>query len=286
MVKGILSVISICFLFFLSCSNIYVEAVVNIKLEMVLIDAAGRQFTMGSNNGETNETPVHTVVFTNSFLISRTEVIQSDYLALLRINPSKYQGDTLPADSLPVDKVSWFDAALFCNALSKQQGYDTVYKFTAITGTPGDNCALKDLTIHMNRNGYRLPTEAEWEYACRAGTTTDFYWGDSDDLDTVSMYCWYTKNSNNKTHPVGTKLPNAWGLYDMSGNLFEWCNDWYGPYADSVYVDPDGPLNGSSKITRGGNWLTQSGFCRASYRGRTAPDFRCSAIGFRVARRL
>lgn len=270
----------LCFTVFCS-NNISLDDFTNTHLEMVEIIAAGRQFEMGSENGENNELPVHTVVFMRDFLLGKTEVTQRDYEALLGINPSKYKGA-----NLPVEKVSWFDAVLFCNALSKNEGFDTVYEYMSIIGIPGDNCKLENLKVKMCVKGYRLPTEAEWEYAYRAGSKTDYYWGSSEAIDTVSMYCWYSRNSEGETHPAGLKLPNANGLYDMGGNLYEWCNDWFGLYSDSVYIDPVGNLFGTSKIIRGGNWLTPTRSCRASYRGYTNPAFRCSAIGFRVARLL
>ena len=269
------------FLTLLLACAVNVTDLVDIRQEMVEMLAAGKEFQMGSDEGDPDEKPVHTVKFTENFLIGKTEVMQMDYEALLGVNPSEFIGD-----SLPVDKVTWFDAVLFCNALSKYHGLDTVYEYTEVIGTPGDNSQLQDLEIHFDKNGYRLPTEAEWEYACRGGTTTKYYWSNSSDSDTMSIYAWYSKNSDNETHTVGEKLPNDYGLYDMSGNLYEWCNDWYGNYTDTTVIDPTGPAIGSGKIIRGGNWLTSDKFCRVSYRGYTNAAFRCSAIGFRVARSL
>ena len=276
--KAMIFILPCLLTFFLSCA---VDNSFDIHQEMVTIIASGLDFRMGSDSGYPNEKPVHTVSFTKNFMIGKTEVMQIDYQELMGINPSKYVGD-----SLPVDKVNWFDAALFCNALSKQDGFDTVYEYAEIIGTPGDSCRLKDLKIDLTKKGYRLPAEAEWEYACRGGTATDYYWGNSSDIDTMSMYAWYSKNSNNETHKVGKKLPNDYGLYDISGNLYEWCHDWYGPYTSDTEVNPEGPASGTSRIIRGGNWLTSAKYCRASYRGCIGAPFRCSAIGFRVARSL
>ena len=277
MARLLLAILSGVIIFLLSCA----ENTFDIHQEMVKIIADGLEFQMGSEDGDPDEKPVHTVRFTKDFMIGKTEVMQRDYKTMLGVNPSKFRGD-----SLPVDKITWFDAVLFCNALSKYHGLDTVYEYTEVIGTPGDNSQLADVKIHSGENGYRLPTEAEWEYACRGGTTTKYYWSNSSDIDTIGMYAWYSKNSGNETHNIGEKLANDYGLYDMSGNLYEWCNDWYGNYNDTAAVDPAGPAGGSGRVIRGGNWLTTAKYCKVSYRGYTNAAFSCSAIGFRIARSL
>jgi formylglycine-generating enzyme required for sulfatase activity len=167
--------------------------------------------------------------------------------------PSKFKG---PQN--PVEQVSWTDAVEFCRKLSalpaeKRAGYV-----------------------------YRLPTEAEWECACRAGTSTAYSFGDSE--SELGDYAWYEKNSGGTTHPVGGKKPNGWGLYDMYGNVWEWCQDWYGDYPSGSTTDPTGAASGSDRVTRGGSWYGISDRCHSAYRGRDAPDFRHGHLGFRVLR--
>lgn len=129
---------------------------------------------------------------------------------------------------------------------------------------------------------YRLPTEAEWEYACRAGATTDYSFGNSD--AELGDYGWYDENSGGKTHPVGKKKPNAWGLYDMHGNVWEWCQDWHGDYPSGSVTDPTGPVSGSRRVYRGGSWLNVAWFCRSADRDGDAPANRSHYLGFRVLR--
>jgi formylglycine-generating enzyme required for sulfatase activity len=246
-------------------------------------------FQMGDTNTAIGATPVHNVSL-GAFTISQTLVTQKQYQAVMDTNPAYFDyGGTWP-----VDMVSWYDAALYCNALSKLAGKDTVYTFTSISGTPGAGCyGLGNININYTKNGYRLPTEAEWEYACRAGTTTDYYWGrnyppttSADTLAIDSNAVWY-HNSPDSTQPVATKKPNAWGLYDMSGNLWEWCNDWYGSYSDSSQTNPTGATSGIFYVLRGGSWLSlypANSLCSA-YRGYNYVDdllLRNSDYGFRV----
>jgi formylglycine-generating enzyme required for sulfatase activity len=178
-----------------------------------------------------------------------TEVTQADYEALMGVNPSDFEGD----GERPVEQVTWYDAVLYCNARSKRDGLEPVYQYASIKkGDDGECIGLVKLTIDFSKNGYRLPTEAEWEYACRAGTTTEYYWGD--DMDGAYAWC---ENAGGKTQPVGTKKPNAWGLYDMIGNVWEWCHDWYAEdyYAGSRVKNPRGPnKKGVCRVIRGGSW--------------------------------
>jgi formylglycine-generating enzyme required for sulfatase activity len=163
-------------------------------------------------------------------------------------NPSHFTGDP----QRPVETVSWFDAALYCNARGKAEGRDTVYVYTGVESRAGAVSALANLAVHGERRGYRLPTEAEYEYAQRAGTTGEFYWGDSLDGD----FLWYFANAQGTTQPVGRKRPNAFGLYDMSGNVWEWTDDWFAPYPAGDVRDPAGPDTGSYRVLRGGSWYT------------------------------
>ena len=214
------------------------------------------QFLMGSpdsdRDAESWEKPQHQVKI-NSFAIGKYPVTQAQYQAVMGTNPSYFKNN--PQN--PVENVSWDDAQAFCQKLSQ------------ITGKT-----------------YRLPTEAEWEYACRAGTTTDYYFGDYFD-DCLKDYAWYYGNSQDKTHPVGQKKPNGWGLYDMSGNVWEWCADtWHDNY-DSAPTDGSAWIeNGNDNLPplRGGSWLNFPNGCRSAYRCWVSPDYLNDFdLGFRVA---
>jgi formylglycine-generating enzyme len=221
--------------------------------------------------------PVHDVTLTRNFYMDTTEVTQGNFLALMGVNPSGFTGDA----NRPVEQVTWFDAVLYCNARGKHIGLDTVYSYTSLTGTPGNGCTgLGGLSIDMTRNGYRLPTEAEWEYSCRAGTTTAYYW--ADDTIGINNNGWSNYNSGNATHTVATKLPNAWGLYDMAGNVWEWCNDWYEGYSSDAQTDPTGAASGIYRVLRGGSCYNGSDDFRSAHRLNNYPDDWGSRLGFRV----
>jgi formylglycine-generating enzyme required for sulfatase activity len=221
-------------------------------IEMVLIPPG--TFIMGcsasnSYGCQNNEMP-HEVTLTQAFYLSRTEVTQAQWVAKMGSNPSYFVGDT----SRPVEQVSWNDIQPFCTS-----------------------------------TGMRLPTEAEWEYAYRAGTFTAFHgWpanpsGTNDD-NQLGTIAWFLPNSANTTCPVAGKAANGFGLYDMSGNVWEWCQDWNGAYASGAQTNPTGPGSGSYRVLRGGYWADDSNSCRASSRGNASPDFRYFYFGFRVAR--
>jgi formylglycine-generating enzyme required for sulfatase activity len=234
-------------------------------------------FIMGSDKFE-REGPAHKVVL-DSFFIDRTMVTQADYESLMGVNPV----ETGRSELHPVSNVSWYDGVLYCNARSRRDGYDPVYRYTVVKGAAGNGCYdLENLKIDLNRNGYHLPTEAQWEYACRAGTTTIYYWGDEMNGD----YAWWFENANDVTHPVGTKKPNAWGLYDMIGNLWEWCNDWNGReyYEKSPLKNPRGPKSGEYRSLRGGGCRNRAEELRLTLRGRLDPDDHGFSYGFRCAR--
>jgi len=214
----------------------------------------GGTFTMGSPANEPgryddNEGPQHQVTV-GSFTMGKYEVTQKEYEEVMGTNPSNFKGD-----NLPVEFVSWFDAVEYCNKRSQKEGLTPAY---TING--------RDVTWNRSANGYRLPTEAEWEYACRAGTTTAYNTGASITDNTG----WYKDNSDEKTHPVGQKSANAWGLYDMHGNVAEWCWEW----ADS----------GAFPVKRGGGWRSPARFVRSAYRSTYTRGGRGYDVGFRVAR--
>jgi formylglycine-generating enzyme required for sulfatase activity len=218
------------------------------------------EFLMGSPNSEQDRSDgelQHRVRMTKPFYLGVYEVTQWEYERVMGASPSHFKES---GNSAPVEMVSWDEAQEFCRKLS---------------ALPAEQAAGWV---------YRLPTEAEWEYACRAGSTSRFCFGDSD--DGLDAYAWFGNNSDSKTHPVGLKKPNAWGLYDMHGNVWEWCADWYdsGYYVASPSSDPQGPSSGSDRVSRGGGWLYRPGDCRSSYRDGFSPGIRSFDLGFRVAR--
>lgn len=200
-------------------------------------------FTMGSNKA------THKVTLTKPFYLGKYEVTQEQWEKVMGNNPSHFKGA-----KNPVERVSWTDCQSFVAKLQEK--------------VPGQT--------------FRLPTEAEWEYACRAGATGDYCYGD--DRGTLAEYAWYDGNANNTTHPVGEKKPNAWGLYDMHGNVWEWCADWYGDYTTTAVVDPQGASSGSYRVYRGGNWSHNAYYCRVADRSYNDPGYDYFIIGFRLAR--
>ncbi len=256
------------------------------KGKMIRIFAEDYSFRMGSMDGKENERPVHEVTFTNDFWIDTTEVTQAEYDALMSLAYPSYSqpfwsDDFGVGDNYPAYNVSWFDAVLYCNALSKAEGLDTVYSYAFIMGAPGNSCELLGLTINTYVNSYRLPTEAEWEYTCRAGTQTEYYWG----YGSIDEYAWHVDNSSYKTSLAGTKLPNKFGLYDMSGNVSEFCNDYYDGdyYKVSPGTDPTGPKIGRYRAIRGGNyWYVGLNELRSASRDWCDPNSPYNYVGFRV----
>jgi formylglycine-generating enzyme required for sulfatase activity len=224
---------------------------------MAFASVPAGSFSMGSPSSESergsDEGPVHTVNI-QSFELMTTEVTQAMWEEVMGTNPSNFTGDP----NRPVENVSWNDCQEF---ITRINDFDLSYT-------------------------YSLPSEAEWEYACRAGTTTRYYWGNDPNSTEIDQYAWYTDNSNSTTHPVGQKLPNAWGLYDMSGNVLEWCADWYhesysgAPTDGSAWVSP----SGSYRVIRGGSWNYSAGGCRAADRYGIGPDSGVDFLGFRLAR--
>ena len=219
-----------------------------IGIELKLIPAG--TFIMGDANGDEDETP-HQVTLTKPFKMGVHEITQAQYELIMGVNPSQFKG----TDN-PVDTVSWDDAVEFCRRLSE---------------LPAEKAA---------GNVYRLPTEAEWEYACRAGTTTK--WSFGDDGSEIGGYAWYKYNSDMTTHPVGSKQANAFGLFDMHGNVWEWCQDWYGDFPIGSVTDPTGAGWGSERVVRGGRYRSSAKNCRSGNRNSREPSRRSKINGFRV----
>jgi formylglycine-generating enzyme required for sulfatase activity len=217
--------------------------------------------------GLTNAT--QSVTLTRGFFMQKTHVTQAQWQALMGNNPSAYQG----CADCPVEMVSWFDAISFANALSRKEGLPEVYNA---------NGTLKGGGSIYATTGYRLPTEAEWEYAYRAGTTTAWYNGD--DEGKVGEIAWFSGNSGDRTQPVARKQPNAFGLYDMAGNMSQWTNDRYADYPGGAVADPAGPEAGATRVIRGGSWNFDASDTRAASRNTVSPDDPTTLVGFRLAR--
>jgi formylglycine-generating enzyme required for sulfatase activity len=285
---------------------------------MAMMSAKNRNFEMGQycdtiwgkKDGLPTsdfEQPVHTVSFTKDFYIDTVEVTQGEYDSLMK---ATYPGYSKPAWSVaygqgsnyPAYSVSWGDAILFCNARSKRDHFDTVYSYSGI-GMPGAMSEVANVSTQFSKLGYRLPTEAEWEYCCKAGKMNDFAWQRDVDyykplqdetLNEVSAYEIWARNSWDLgagttgfgAHPVGTMQPNPYGLYDMAGNVSEWCNDWSGKYQWSAANDPTGPLTGASHVARGGNWSAGVFYLRGANRYFSAPSGQDENVfkGFRTIR--
>lgn len=228
-----------------SFSN-FTETVNGVRFDMVAVE--GGTFTMGSPKNErdrSSDEKQHQVTLSN-YHIGKTVVTQALWKAVMGKNPSYFKGD-----NLPVEKVSWNDCQQF------------IQKLNQLTGKK-----------------YSLPTEAQWEFAARGGTRSRGYlYAGSNNLNDVA---WHDGNSGNKTHPVGQKQPNELGLYDMSGNVWEWCQGWYDSYPDGMQTDPVGPSSGSDRVNRGGSWCSVAQNCRVARRDYDTPDNSNSYLGFRL----
>jgi formylglycine-generating enzyme required for sulfatase activity len=238
-------------------------------IEMVLLPAG--EFLMGdAAAGEDDEKPARKVRV-SAFYIDRSEVTQKVFGELMGRNPAKFVGP-----DRPVERVSWLAAVQFCNMRSAKEGFRPCYD-------------PKTLVCDFAADGYRLPTEAEWEYACRAGTPTRYSFGN--DAGQLAKHAWMKSNADKTTHPVRGKAANPWGLYDMHGNVAEWCNDFYAEsYPAGDAQDPRGPASGKDRVLRGGSWSSGADACRAAARAGEAPGFAdvCfgyEAYGFRCVRR-
>lgn len=231
--------------------DIWIPPIEN-SLGMSFIRVEPGRFMMGSppyeGERESNET-LHEVTLTQAYYLQTTPVTQAQWHEVMGQNPSDFKGA-----ELPVENVSW---------------NDIVTQFLPRLNQRGEG-------------NYRLPTEAEWEYATRAGSTQAY--GQRDDASHLDSHAWYNNNSNFQTQPVKQKKPNPWGFYDMHGNIWEWCADWYGEYGNEAERDPQGPPSGQGRVMRGGSWFCSAGECRAATRGYMPPETRIRLIGFRLVR--
>ena len=245
--------------------------------EMVYVP--GGTFQMGSTY-KSFTSPVHSVSL-SSFYISKYEIKQDQYKAVMGEDPSQHKGV-----NMPVDKVSWFDACEYCNALSRKAGYTPVYiikKSTAKTKDGKIDKSKWSVTCNWNADGFRLPTEAEWEYAATGGSKSRGYiYSGSNDASDVSWN--KTTGAGSKPKPVGTKKANELGIYDMSGNHWEWCWDWYGSYSSGNQTNPKGPSTGSKKVERGGAYYADAELCHVKYRLMCPPGTEYSSITVRIVR--
>lgn len=199
----------------------------------------------------TGEIIAHEVILSKPLYIQTTEVTQKQWRKVMGNNPSLFKDC---GDDCPVENISWGDVQEFIRRLNQTEGVKT----------------------------YRLPSEAEWEFACRAGSAMKFSFGDNE--DDLGDYAWYDKNSGRRTHPVAQKKPNAWGLYDMHGNVSEWCQDWQDDYPSGSVKDPKGPSSGQHRVLRGGSWGSSTVVVRSAFRGQDYPVVRSNDIGFRLVR--
>jgi len=226
-------------------------------LQLNLIWVKPGTFAMGSQPNEAGdkaETPLTRVTLTHGFWLGRTEVTQAQYQAVTGTNPSHFTAD---GSGAPVERVSWIEAMTYCDKLTKRE---------QVAGRLPENYV------------YTLPTEAQWEYACRAGTS-DQYAGDPEKMS------WYDLNSAGTTHPVAQRQPNNWGLYDMAGNVLEWCADWYGDYPGGAVTDPTGPREGFFRMARGGSWRSKMEIGRSAARSGASPARQDYTLGFRIVLR-
>jgi formylglycine-generating enzyme required for sulfatase activity len=245
---------------------------------MSLIRSGSQSFVMGQTGYDSSEAPKHTVSFSYHFWMDSTEVTGKKFAAVMGLSSSLSNDSAM----LPDVNCTWFDAVLYCNARSRKENRDTVYSYQSISGTAGNKCILTGVSADLSVGGYRLPTEAEWEYACRGNTQTLFFW--SDDQIDAETYAWLEPYSDSQAHVVANKGANAFGLFDMAGNVWEWCNDWFGAryYTTSPTTDPSGPATGQERVIRGGSFQNAYYFAQSGTRSKVKPSVANTSIGFRT----
>jgi len=259
--------------------------------DLVIIPAG--TFLMGSPEDEPGRDRgevLHPVTLTRDFALQRAPSTRRDWLGLMQQLPP----DIKPCDeTCPIEQISWFDAVAYANARSEHEDLPTCYTLVGCTGEPARDFVCERVDFAgLDCPGYRLPTEAEWEYATRAGTSTATWAGDLTELKkrpidpVLDNLAWYGGNAAGAPRPVGQKQPNPWGLYDTLGNVWEWCNDWNAAYPTGAMIDPLGPPLGNARIARGGTVFVEARFIRAARRGTMKPELRSHGIGVRLARTI
>ena len=276
------------------CNFEETKQIIAIPENFALIPAG--TFQMGRTAGATDEKPVHEVTITKDFYMGKYEVTQAEYEKYCSYGSSKPSSSYGVGNNYPVYYVSWYDALVYCNKRSIAEGLTPCYSISGNTdpskwGTvpTSSDSTWNAVVCDWNANGYRLPTEAEWEYAARAGdnTVSSLTYAGTNSSSKLGEYAWYDDNSSDKTHPVGTKKANALGLYDMSGNVYEWCWNWYTSSYNTGTEggsDPTGASSGSRRVRRGGGWDFISDFCAVSNRDGNNSNSRGNNLGFRVVR--
>lgn len=253
----------------------------------------GGTFSMGNDYGDPDEKPVHDVTLGN-YYISKYEVTQEEWIAVMGTNPSGFTGDPVikekPAKR-PVEQVSWYDAVLYCNMRSIKEGLTPCYSLNGNTDPDewgpspleSKKSRWSSISCNMDAEGYRLPTEAEWEYAARGGKKSTHY--SFSGYNTIQIVAWYEQNSIDQTHESGKKKANELGIYDMTGNVWEWCFDAYGGYQKKAVSNPISGLNpGKDRLLRGGGWASNSKVCTVTNRSTRNPTDRVNTVGFRLVK--
>ncbi len=287
-----------CILFFCNCGKktsapaLYTVSTNSIK--MIFNGIPAGSFIMGDNQGISNEQPAHKVNITN-FLISIYDTTYANWVQVYQwaiANGYSFTNDGAMGYNAKGDKnknpvvfVSWYDAVKWCNALSEMEKKTPVYytdaKFKNVYKSGDIDIGIKN--VNWDANGYRIPTEAEWEYAARASSTNKYFWGN--DASAAPGYVWYKEGSQNSTHETGTKNPNDWGLYDMTGNVWEWCFDAYDTYTDAEKSNPLGAASGTTRVIRGGGFSSSADEFRPSVRVPEDPSYNNKDVGFRIVTR-
>lgn len=262
----------------------------NQEIPSNMIYVSGGTFDMGSETGDNDELPVHPISLTN-FYIAKHETTQGEWEEIMGYNPASDSGFG-EGNQYPVFFVSWYDIMVYCNKKSVKEGLTPCYTKdgeanTELWGnvpTAEDSIQWDNIICDWSANGYRLPTEAEWEYAARGGRSSQHYTYSGSNI--MNEVAWNANNSMSKAHLVGTKANNELGIYDMSGNVYEWVWDWYGPYsASNSQINPSGPETGLYHVGRGGAWFGSVKGCKTTYRNYFSPSGKNKRFGFRVARK-